>query len=162
MKTRLVMAATTIAALTCAATAQAETLLFSYSEPGLNFSFEQSSNPTPIAYQDDNYTQTPVTDWTGSVGPYTSIVWYSTDQSGMFDTPDSVYDIVGAQVYSGSESNPTFTPGVYTASDMNRDYLGGTLTITAVPEPASWALMLIGLGALGAALRTSRRAPAAA
>jgi len=30
-------------------------------------------------------------------------------------------------------------------------------TLTAVPEPATWALMLIGIGGLGAALRLSRR-----
>jgi hypothetical protein len=36
-------------------------------------------------------------------------------------------------------------------------------TAAAVPEPAGWALMLIGVGALGAALRRQRRAlPAAA
>jgi PEP-CTERM motif len=32
---------------------------------------------------------------------------------------------------------------------------------TAVPEPATWAMMLIGFGGLGAAMRTSRRAKAA-
>jgi hypothetical protein len=37
------------------------------------------------------------------------------------------------------------------------------VTVGGVPEPASWALMLCGFGALGAALRRSRRAgPAAA
>ena len=34
-----------------------------------------------------------------------------------------------------------------------------SLTISAVPEPASWAMMLIGVGAVGGALR-SRRKPA--
>lgn len=33
----------------------------------------------------------------------------------------------------------------------------GSLSYNAVPEPASWALMLIGVGALGGALRASRR-----
>lgn len=32
----------------------------------------------------------------------------------------------------------------------------GNVSITAVPEPASWALMLVGLGAMGAALRSPR------
>ena len=30
-------------------------------------------------------------------------------------------------------------------------------SIAGVPEPASWALMLVGFGGLGAALRRSRR-----
>ena len=32
-----------------------------------------------------------------------------------------------------------------------------TASTTAVPEPATWALMLIGIGGLGAALRSSRK-----
>jgi hypothetical protein len=39
--------------------------------------------------------------------------------------------------------------------------IGGTLTLTAVPEPATWAMMLIGLGFAGAAIRNSRRKQAA-
>lgn len=33
------------------------------------------------------------------------------------------------------------------------------VTVTAVPEPATWALMLLGFGGLGAALRAGRRRP---
>ena len=36
-----------------------------------------------------------------------------------------------------------------------------SFTVTVVPEPATWAMMVLGLGALGAALR-SRRRPAGA
>ena len=34
--------------------------------------------------------------------------------------------------------------------------LGGTVTINAVPEPGTWAMMLIGFGAVGFALRRRR------
>ena len=37
-----------------------------------------------------------------------------------------------------------------------------TLSITAVPEPATWAMMLVGLGGLGVAMRARRRLAAAA
>jgi len=33
------------------------------------------------------------------------------------------------------------------------------LTPTAIPEPAAWAMMLVGLGGLGVGLRSSRRRP---
>ena len=34
--------------------------------------------------------------------------------------------------------------------------LGGTITITAVPEPATWAMMLLGFGAIGWQIRRRR------
>ena len=34
--------------------------------------------------------------------------------------------------------------------------LGGTVTINAVPEPATWAMMLVGFGAAGVAMRRRR------
>ena len=33
----------------------------------------------------------------------------------------------------------------------------GTLSVSGAPEPAAWALMLVGLGGLGATLRASRK-----
>ena len=37
----------------------------------------------------------------------------------------------------------------------------GSITTTAVPEPMTWALMLIGFGGLGLAMRSRRRQAAA-
>ena len=52
--------------------------------------------------------------------------------------------------------------GTYTLTIMgdNRSTgsLGGTVTINAVPEPGTWAMMLLGFGAAGYAMRR-RRAP---
>jgi hypothetical protein len=46
--------------------------------------------------------------------------------------------------------------------DLNGAPLGGSsISTSAVPEPAGWALMLVGFGALGAVLRSRRRAVAA-
>ena len=44
-------------------------------------------------------------------------------------------------------------------TEGRQEVVGGTIT-TAVPEPASWAMMLVGFGAMGVALR--RRAMTAA
>jgi hypothetical protein len=56
----------------------------------------------------------------------------------------------------------TFLPaGQYTltinGNNSNTGSLGGSITIAAIPEPATWALMLIGLGAVGWQLRRSNR-----
>ena len=67
----------------------------------------------------------------------------------------------GPQLYSGPESSPTFLLGSYALTD----YFGSgdtyTLTISSlsatVPEPASWAMMIAGMGMAGAALRRRRK-----
>ena len=65
-----------------------------------------------------------------------------------FDTP---------QLYSGQESNPKFGSSSY---DLTNDETGqeDRLTISAAPEPATWAVMLLGVGLVGARLRRRSRA----
>ena len=60
----------------------------------------------------------------------------------------SLWPVVGKGFSGFAEfvpGNGTFTPS-----------LAG-----AVPEPANWALMIVGFGAVGAAMRGARRKPAA-
>jgi hypothetical protein len=61
----------------------------------------------------------------------------------------------GTSLFTGSESAPTFKLGTFslTPNTPDPDY---TLTITAVPEPASWAMLLAGFGALGMMVRRRR------
>jgi len=62
----------------------------------------------------------------------------------------------------------TITTGMLTIANASAGYNGpdpaftGTVDITAVPEPAAWAMMLAGFAALGAALRVKGRKPGAA
>ena len=58
----------------------------------------------------------------------------------------------GPQLYSGSEEAPTFLAGSYTLNE----YQGTgtyTVTISAVPEPATYGMVLAGMGLVGLALR---------
>ena len=145
-----------------AATAGAPYLLFNYSETGpgaIDASWYQSSNPKPIAYNYDTYTDVPVLDWTGNVGPYTSIAWISTVfESGGFVTPDGSISVFGQQYYGFPESSPSFAPGVWTGTNAT-DNLPFALDITPsnIPEPSGWVMMVVGLGAVGAAMRLAPR-----
>lgn len=145
--------------------AGASTLRFSYAETGpqpIDVGWRQSSDPTPLDYNFDTYTTVPVFDWTGNIGPFTSITYDSVIfTNGGFYTPDGAILVSHLQLYGPPESSPHFAPNVWTGVNA-ADGLPFTLTITAVPEPAGWALMLIGFGGLGGALRLSRRRTSAA
>jgi opacity protein-like surface antigen len=87
-------------------------------------------------------------------------------------------------IYSGFEKSPTVKlelgTGSYfievTSSDIfasgssdfavNKETISGNITVkgavSAAPEPAAWALMMVGVGGMGAALRTRRRKAVAA
>ena len=61
-------------------------------------------------------------------------------------------------------SNPVFAPGTFQLTNPFFPDSNSTLTISAiggaVPEPAAWALFVLGFGALGFAMRRDRRARA--
>jgi len=83
-------------------------------------------------------------------------------QSGVVDTRS----LVNASVTSGPQQlvvAGNVNPGSPVNGPFNGAF-GGSLSFApgGVPEPASWALMIMGFGGLGAVLRTKRRSPIAA
>ena len=121
---------------------------------------------------------------TGLTGTYNGHEITALLAQGSFFGNDNILYYPSSQVYMGQ---PTYLDikGVAFTTDNNRtiDFyfglggygtinqapngnrssnIGGTFTITptatgAVPEPASWAMMLTGFGAMGGALRLGRR-----
>jgi hypothetical protein len=63
----------------------------------------------------------------------------------------------GPQLFTGSPSSPTFTPGDYTFSNDLGSYTLTIGAVSAVPEPSSWAMMLLGFLAISVAVRGRRR-----
>lgn len=65
----------------------------------------------------------------------------------------------GTQLYTGSLASPTLSSGTFKLN-------GGAVTLTvkstagAVPEPATWAMMILGMGAVGYAMRRRQKATA--
>lgn len=72
----------------------------------------------------------------------------------------------GASLFTGPLYNAVFTPGRYVVTgDLAGDLEADSLTITregGVPEPASWIMVIGGLGAVGALTRRRRYAGLAA
>ena len=111
-----------------------------------HFSFTVDSSPAPFSFIPDEYfavTTNPGNHW-----------FYSGSAGGGFDL------YYGDQLYTGTEAAPTFKLGTFGLFDSGGFQQLGTLTISvdgAVPEPASWAMMLGGFGAIGGALRARRK-----
>ena len=86
--------------------------------------------------------------------------------NGGLELHDSFTDalLVSAEdkvLFTGSINNPTFKMGSFALTQYNGT---GTYTLTiaptatgAVPEPASWAMMIAGFGLVGGTLRSARR-----
>ncbi len=103
---------------------------------------------------------------TGDSYGYTAIVFG--DGTTGFAGSDGYVGIGGAQsgpsvsigkkdslvgpIYNGNTTGFVLQPGVYTG-----DYYGSTLTLTAVPEPDAWALLVAGAALAGGAARLTRR-----
>jgi hypothetical protein len=51
----------------------------------------------------------------------------------------------------------TIVPDYYAVDGVSATGLTGTLPLNSAPEPTTWAMMLLGLGGLGAVLRARRR-----
>ena len=58
------------------------------------------------------------------------------------------------------KASPVQIPGFTQVVNGSQD-LTFSATVTAVPEPASWALMLMGFGAIGYGVRRQRKTMAA-
>lgn len=142
-----------VAASVTGAAASAATLLVSYTPTTDNhgaFSFEVDSNPTPLAFSSFNFSVN-LTNATGQYVGVPSIIFVNINAGG------GLGDYYGAQLFSGSPSAPSLISGTFTLFFLDDSSRAGTLTISdtaaAVPETATWAMMLAGFGAVGFAVR---------
>ena len=156
-------------ALALATPAQAKLLNFAITGD-YNAVFQLDSKPTPdVVYNDpllNLFAVANVSGIPGTTAGLADITFFrgdgSANSAGLLISDhdgfqDWLLDAGGPRLYSGSEDAPTFLTGTFALSGLTTrgDF---TLTISnALPEPATWALMIAGLGLTGAAMRRSRK-----
>ena len=148
----------------CAAPAIADPLAFSFNStlgPAANFSFTLDSSPTVASFDSTMFQSNGVKVDIGGTTASDNISFFIFDSGGglsdVFSSGgNNNFDLYGAQLFSGSTDHPMFSAGSFDLLSSS-GAAAGSLTISAVPEPATWAMMLIGFGAMGASLRRRPR-----
>jgi hypothetical protein len=161
MKATLKFAATLavllfISALPAKADSASETMTYTLSGPTTaSFSISMSSAPdfSVLGYA---FTMQPINLMVDGTPMTDTIVFFnSSDLGGLNSVFSCLPDLIGAQLYTGSESDPIFLTGVFQLMDMET---GSWYTLTAtetcpVPEPSTVLMLLSGLFLAGLGLK---------
>jgi hypothetical protein len=162
MRRLLAIAAVAATLALVSGTARAATeLLFTITGAGHVITFDLPLNPTPDSFILDEFFTIDTVNGTvdGTPTAFDGATFWNPDQGAGDLHLDSFSPYFGDILYTGSESSPTFKTGTF---DITDDEFGYVLTIGSVPEPSTWALMLLGFAGLGFAgyRRSVKAAPA--
>lgn len=150
-------------ALAASSPASAVPLVFNFSGPSGTALFQLDSNPTPdfssTLIGSDQFGFNNVAGvFGGTPGVASTISFGSGSIFSAFSitAPNLGFtQFSSPTLFTGSRTAPVFSPGSFTL--INPFFGNGSLTISAataaVPEPASWAMMIGGFGLVGAAVR---------
>ncbi|WP_223799135.1 PEPxxWA-CTERM sorting domain-containing protein [Sphingomonas nostoxanthinifaciens] len=159
---KILAAAALVSAFAIGSAASAATLLVSVVGPDAG-TFEIDSNPTPYGvYVDPYYHQdhffVHVSNQTGFFDEILGVSFFSSGGAIIQYSNADYTPLTGAKLFTGSVNNPFITIGSFMAEDA--DGFKYSITISnapAVPEPASWAMMVGGFGVVGGAMRRRQR-----
>lgn len=143
-------------AIGMAAPAQAATLLFEFESVGeMDFRFLLDSDPTPTSVFDGSFTVQTFT--APDVAPNAfEIEFFDFFNGGGFDVIDGP-SLFGPQIFNGSVANPSFSTGTFVLGAGDGSPAGFLEVSVPVPEPATWAMMLLGFFGVGAMMRHGQR-----
>jgi uncharacterized membrane protein len=175
MKKSLLALVFAVATLTPLAAVHAQTVVDLSTTPGTY---------TPLSLNDIGATSAAGVNGTTGLAAGHTVDYYFTLASGTSGVKLFLSDIQGAasnvsasivglggnpfSVAPGNISSTTFNLSPNTGYTLAVTSAGNTtfganlVAVSAAPEPATWALMVFGIGAIGVAMRRSRRASAAA
>jgi PEP-CTERM motif len=145
-----------LSALPAKADSSSETITYTLTGPTTaSFTISMSSAPG-FSEGGVAFTMQPIDLTVDGTSMTDTIVFFnSSDLGGLNSVFSCLPDLMGAQLYTGSESDPTFLTGVFELMDMDT---GAWYTLTAtdgpaVPEPSSVLMLVSGLFLVGLGFR---------
>lgn len=168
--TGAMLISTAISAVAVPSAAEAATVLFNFEGGSRSFTFTLEQGETPdsstvfagsnrVGFTNVSGTFTGVN---GSTNVASSITFGTGAFSalGISANGFGFGSFAGPDLFNGSTTSPTFNLGTFSLGQVSTGAGtgGGRLTISAlpmaaVPEPATWAMMLLGFGMIGYSMR---------
>jgi hypothetical protein len=152
-----------LSALPAKADSSSETMTYTISGPTTaSFTISISSGPS---WSDDGtaFTMDPISlTVDGSSMTDTIVFFNSSDLGGLNSIFSYLPDLMGAQLYTGSESDPTFLAGVFELQDMDTGawYRVTACETPAMPEPSTMLMLVSGLALVGLGFKRRSSNPA--
>ena len=149
--------------------AHAETLIFDFTGQTLTgpvmATFQLDSNPVPDRINDQSafgfgqifFNNVPGT--FNGVNQTAGSISFGTGIASAFQITGSAAGFAqfgGDDVFTGAFNAPVFSPGTFTFGGFSRGTLTVSRAVAAVPEPATWAMLILGFGLIGGAMRRRR------
>ncbi|MFM9828124.1 MAG: PEPxxWA-CTERM sorting domain-containing protein [Sphingomonas sp.] len=148
----------TVWALVLASPADARTLQFTISGD-YSAKFRLQSSPTPDFVDHGFLFALGAVPFSRAASGFADISFFNDSATGgilINDGFDFLFDANGVQLYAGTEAAPTFRQGQFALTGLSTPG-NFTIAISAVPEPQTWAMMIVGMGFAGGAIRYRRR-----
>jgi hypothetical protein len=161
MKMMPMCAAVGLLALAAASPAAAATYVFSFTGDA-TASWTLPRAPAPNAPSASGFGFEPFTLMLNGDMVTGLLAFYSDSFDGGFAFGNDLTPLIngsGETLWTGSPTAPVFKTGSFQLTAFIPGIPGnGTLTIAAVPEPASWAMLIAGFGLTGAVMRRRKAA----
>lgn len=155
MKLKQVLAA--VAAPLAVAAVPADAAVFTFTLTGAyTASFEVDEDEFLKPADFDDYFEVNATGTIGSRTGSHIVAFNTTGFDGGLTLGDEFTNLWGEQLFAGTTTDPVMRTGAFTLLVDGQSGSVVSLNIAAVPEPMTWALMVVGFGAVGVAMRRRR------